>query len=67
LLSKTYTILGTPHYIAPEILTMKGYNLYVDLWSIGIMLFELMCGYLPFGNDFEDPYEIYKAIIKGRF
>jgi cGMP-dependent protein kinase len=46
---------------------MKGYNAYVDLWSIGILLFELICGYLPFGNDYEDPYEIYKVIIKGQF
>lgn len=35
---RTYTILGTPHYMAPEILLGKGYGLTVDLWSIGIFL-----------------------------
>lgn len=33
--SKTYTIIGTPHYMAPEILAGKGYNGLCDLWSIG--------------------------------
>ena len=32
---KTFTIIGTPHYMAPEIITGKGYNFLVDLWSIG--------------------------------
>ena len=36
---RTNTILGTPHYMAPEILQGKGYGLLVDLWSIGIFLF----------------------------
>ena len=43
-MSRTYTILGTPHYMAPEILVGKGYGLLVDLWSIGICLYEFMCG-----------------------
>lgn len=34
---RTNTILGTPHYMAPEILHGKGYSLLVDLWSIGIL------------------------------
>ena len=37
-MNKTYTILGTPHYMAPEILEGKGYGLFVDLWSIGIKI-----------------------------
>jgi len=49
--------------MAPEIITGKGYTLAVDLWSIGICLFEFMCGMVPFGEEAEDPYEIYEEII----
>lgn len=56
---RTNTILGTPHYMAPEILLGKGYGLLVDLWSIGITLYEFMCGFVPFGEECEDPYEVY--------
>ena len=61
---KTYTIIGTPNYMAPEVLAGKGYNYLVDLWSLGIMLFEFMGGYVPFGEDLEDPYEIYEEVLK---
>lgn len=63
--NKTYTILGTPHYMAPEILSGKGYGIYVDLWSLGIMLYELMCGFVPFGEKCEDPYQVYQIITQG--
>lgn len=36
---KTSTIIGTPHYMAPEIITGKGYSFAVDLWSIGVILY----------------------------
>lgn len=59
---RTYTIIGTPHYMAPEILEGKGYTSLVDVWSLGVCFYEFMCGYLPFGEDAEDPYEIYDEI-----
>ncbi|CAD8175040.1 unnamed protein product [Paramecium pentaurelia] len=61
---RTFTIIGTPHYMAPEILNGKGYSYSVDLWSIGICLYEFMCGGVPFAEDAEDPYEIYEEITK---
>lgn len=61
---RTFTIIGTPHYMAPEILTGKGYSYSVDLWSIGICLYEFMIGYVPFAEEADDPYEIYEDIIK---
>ena len=33
--SRTFTIIGTPHYMAPEVISGKGYSTMVDLWSIG--------------------------------
>ena len=47
---KTFTIIGTPHYMAPEILSGKGYSFPVDIWSIGICCFEFMCGGVPFAE-----------------
>jgi cGMP-dependent protein kinase len=40
---RTYTILGTPHYMAPEIVMGKGYSFTADLWSLGIMIYEFVC------------------------
>jgi len=61
---RTFTIIGTPHYMAPEIITGKGYSYSVDLWSIGVCLYEFLCGGVPFAEDADDPYEIYEEIIK---
>ena len=37
--NKTYTMIGTPHYMAPEIILSKGYNFACSLYSLGVMLF----------------------------
>ncbi|CAD8173016.1 unnamed protein product [Paramecium octaurelia] len=60
---RTYTIIGTPHYMAPEILLGKGYSFNVDLWSMGICMYELMCGKVPYAEEQDDPYEIYEEIM----
>lgn len=61
---KTFTIIGTPHYMAPDIVIGKGYNNLVDLWSLGICLYEFLCGVLPFGDASESAYEIYEEIMQ---
>ena len=48
---RTYTIVGSPHYMAPEMTMGKGYSLTSDFWSLGICLYELMCGKVAFGED----------------
>lgn len=47
---RTFTIIGTPHYMAPEVMAGKGYSFSSDIWTIGIMLYEFLCGQLPFGE-----------------
>jgi len=44
------TMVGTPEYLAPEILNGDPYREKVDAWSIGVIMFILLCGKLPFGN-----------------
>lgn len=50
--------------MAPEVISGKGYNYMADLWSVGVCLYEFICGGLPFGEEAEDPFEIYKEIVK---
>ncbi len=63
IIDRTTTILGTPHYMAPEVITGDGYGFSVDLWSIAICMYEFVCGKVPFGEDSEDPMTVYYAVV----
>ena len=60
----TCTIIGTAYYISPEILTGKGYSYSCDYWSVGIITFEIYYNYYPFGNEANDPMEVYREVLK---
>jgi cGMP-dependent protein kinase len=63
----TTTITGTPHYIAPEIIEGKGYSYSCDYWSIGIVGYEIFYNVYPFGNNANDPMDVYREIIRKYF
>lgn len=59
------TACGTPGYVAPEILAGKGYGKEVDYWSIGVILYILLCGFPPFYE--ENNKELFDKIKTGTF
>jgi serine/threonine protein kinase len=61
---KTYTLCGTPEYIAPEVLLNKGHGKGVDWWTLGILMYEMLVGQPPFVDD--DPMGIYQQILAGK-
>mmetsp|Transcript_37014 Transcript_37014/g.80822 ORF Transcript_37014/g.80822 Transcript_37014/m.80822 type:complete len:326 (+) Transcript_37014:56-1033(+) len=61
---RTYTLCGTPEYIAPEMLLNKGHGKPVDWWTLGILIYEMVVGYPPFVD--EDPMGIYQKILSGK-
>jgi calcium/calmodulin-dependent protein kinase I len=60
-----FTACGTPSYVAPEIINSQGYDIKVDCWSLGVILYVMLCGFPPFYADDNDT--LFKLIKESDF
>lgn len=55
------SVVGTPAYLAPEVLRSKGYNRSLDMWSVGVVVYVSLSGTFPFNEDEDINHQIQNA------